>query len=149
MVKSFFVFFLQSIMFSQVRWHFFLVGRAADGVFEPDPVPYVGWYKRGKCFGSIWTLLQYFITFESNSCKCGLICRWSQIARCSVMVTGWFFGWLERRHFVSMAVFWFQRRWDAQGRAHANGQWWQLIHKARAPAHTSPLGLFLSSCIVI
>jgi len=36
------------------------------------PIPIAGflffWYKRGKCFGSIWTLLQYFITFESNSC---------------------------------------------------------------------------------
>merc|ERR1719150_3455336 len=39
-------------------------------VSPPDPHCRVSffWYKRGKCFGSIWTLLQYFITFESNSC---------------------------------------------------------------------------------
>jgi len=75
-------------VFSQFsRWHFVsyfffdvvkksvgsLVSADVDGVQSFSPrSPIAGflffWYKRGKCFGSIWTLLQYFITFESNSC---------------------------------------------------------------------------------
>lgn len=71
-------------VFSQFsRWHFFLllfdvikksVGSlvSAGGGFQSfsprSPLQGFFWYKRGKCFGSIWTLLQYFITFESNSC---------------------------------------------------------------------------------
>jgi len=67
------------------------------------PIPIAGflffWYKRGKCFGSIWTLLQYFITFESNSCY--FHC-WRFVGghKSSSQPDGSSVGlvWLERRH---------------------------------------------------
>jgi len=80
----------------------FGVGRWYFPKFLP-PIPIAGflffWYKRGKCFGSIWTLLQYFITFESNSCY--FHC-WRFVGghKSSSQPDGSSVGlvWLERRH---------------------------------------------------
>lgn len=70
--KMAFCFFTSFLMLLKKIGRVFGVGRWWWCPKFLPPIPIAGflffWYKRGKCFGSIWTLLQYFITFESNSC---------------------------------------------------------------------------------